>query len=114
MISAIGIVIAIVNTPHGLLASAWTTTSARTAKRIIMIARTLMSASAPTPGPISSFTIWPNVLPPRRTDANKMIMSCTAPPSVAPIKIHNVPGRKPNCAASTGPTSGPGPAIAAK
>src|SRR5882724_7932032 len=27
---------------------------------------------------------------------------------------HSVPGRKPNCAASTGPTSGPAPAMAAK
>ena len=29
-------------------------------------------------------------------------------------EIHNIPGKNPNCAASTGPTSGPGPAIAAK
>ena len=114
MISAIGIVIAIVNTPQGLFASACTTTSASTASKMVMIASTLMSASAPTPGPISSFTIWPNVFPPRLTDAKSVIMSCTAPPSVAPIKIHNVPGKNPNCAASTGPTSGPGPAIAAK
>ena len=40
-----------------------------------------------------------------------MIESCTAPPSVAPIKIHSRPGINPNCAASTGPTRGPGPAI---
>jgi len=31
-----------------------------------------------------------------------------------PSRIHNVPGRYPNCAASTGPTSGPGPAIRGK
>ena len=30
------------------------------------------------------------------------------------MMIHSVPGRYPNCAASTGPTSGPGPAMAAK
>ncbi len=66
MIIATGIVIAIVKTPHGLFASAWTTTSASTAIRMIMIASTLMSASAPTPRPISSFTICPSVLPRRR------------------------------------------------
>ena len=43
-----------------------------------------------------------------------MTLSCTAPPSVAPTSIQSMPGRKPNCAASTGPTSGPGPAMAAK
>ena len=41
-------------------------------------------------------------------------MSCTHPPSTAPTMIHSVPGRYPNCAASVGPTSGPGPAMAAK
>ena len=45
MMNATGIVIAIVNTPHGLFASACTTTSASTAIKIIMIARTLISAS---------------------------------------------------------------------
>src|SRR2546429_9073319 len=39
---------------------------------------------------------------------------CPAPPPPTPITSHSVPGRKPNCAASTGPTSGPAPAIAAK
>ena len=57
MINATGMVMAIVKTPHGLLASACTTTSASTASRMIMIANTLMSASTPTPRPISSFTI---------------------------------------------------------
>ena len=79
-----------------------------------MIASTLTRASKPTPRPISSFTIWPSVFPPRRIEANRTIMSCTPPPRVAPIKIQRVPGKKPNCAASTGPTNGPGPAIAAK
>ncbi len=114
MMIATGIVVAIVNTPHGLFASACTTTSASTAIKMIMIASTLTSASAPTPGPISSFTIWPSVFPRRRTELKSTIISCTPPPSVAPIKIHSVPGKNPNCAASTGPTSGPGPAIAAK
>ena len=45
---------------------------------------------------------------------DKMTKSCTAPPRVTPIKIHKSPGRKPNCAASTGPISGPAPVMAAK
>ena len=43
-----------VKTPQGLSARACTTTSARTASKIIMIARTLTKASRPTPRPISS------------------------------------------------------------
>ena len=78
MMSATGIVIAIVKTPHGLLASACTTTSASTASRMTMIESTLMSASAPIVLPISSFTIWPSVLPRRRTEAKRTIMSCDA------------------------------------
>ena len=114
MTNAIGMVIAMVKTPHGLFASACTTTNASTAIKMIMIASTLTSANAPTLGPISSFTICPSVFPRRRTEANSTIISCTPPPSVAPINIQSVPGKKRNCAASTGPTSGPGPAIAAK
>ena len=79
-----------------------------------MIATMLTSAARPAKGPTSSRTIWPRDLPPRRTEQNMITQSCTAPPSVAPMSIHSSPGMKPNCAASTGPTSGPGPAIAAK
>ena len=49
-----------------------------------------------------------------RTDATRMTKSCTAPPRHAPMSSHRKPGRKPNCAASTGPMSGPAPAMAAK
>ena len=111
---AIGMVAAMVNKPHGLSASALTTTSASTASRMIMMATMLTSATAPANGPISSRTIWPSDLPRRRVEQNRITESCTAPPSVAPISIHNMPGRYPNWAASTGPTSGPGPAMAAK
>jgi len=41
-------------------------------------------------------------------------MSWTQPPSTDPIRIQSVPGRYPNWAASVGPISGPGPAMAAK
>ena len=79
-----------------------------------MMARMLMSAANPAKGPTSSRTIRPSDLPPRRTEQNMITLSCTAPPSVAPTSIHSMPGKKPNCAAKTGPTSGPGPAMAAK
>ena len=112
--TAIGIVAAIVNSPHGLSASAFTTTSPSTASRIVMIATMLTCAAMPATGPTSSRTMRPRDFPPRRTEQNRITLSCTAPPSVAPTSIQIMPGRKPNCAASTGPTSGPGPAIAAK
>ena len=114
MKSAIGMVAAIVKVPHGLSASALTTTSDSTARMMIMIARTPTSASAPGTGPSSIFTISPSDLPSRRTETKSTIMSCTAPASTTPPRIHSVPGRYPICAASTGPTSGPAPAIAAK
>ena len=93
MSTAIGIVAAMVNRPHGLSASALTTTSASTASRMIMIAMMLTRASRPANGPTSSRTIWPSDLPRRRIEQNRMIESCTAPPSVAPMRIHSVPGR---------------------
>ena len=77
MINATGIVIAIVNTPQGLWASAWTTTRASTASRIVMMASTLTSASAPTPAPISSLTIWPRfaAAPDRRKEDDHIVHS---------------------------------------
>ena len=70
MKSAIGIVIAIENTPHGDCASALTTTSARTASRMIMIEKTAISAATPPTGPISSRAICPSDLPSRRIEKN--------------------------------------------
>ena len=79
-----------------------------------MIAKRLTIAISPITGFNSSRIICPSDLPPRRIDEKRITESCTPPPSVAPIRIQSVPGRYPNCAASTGPTNGPGPAIAAK
>ncbi len=103
-----------VTVPHGLARSAFTTTSASTEMRTIMMPSTATSAVSPATGPISSLAIWPSDRPSRRVDAARMTMSCTAPPSATPTMIQSAPGRNPNCAASVGPTSGPGPAIAAK
>src|ERR1700754_4440575 len=71
MKSAIGIVIARLNVPHGEFASALTTTSASTASRITMIARTATSAAAPPTGPISSRAICPRLLPSRRIEKHR-------------------------------------------
>ena len=93
MRTAIGIVAKIVNRPHGLSARALTTTNESTANRITMIPKILINATIPAKGPTSSRTICPSDLPPRRTEQNIIILSCTAPPRVAPINIHNIPGK---------------------
>ena len=109
-----GIVQAMVNSPHGDARSAFTTINASTASRMIMIASTAIIAVTPVTLLTSSLAIWPSDLPSRRSEQNRIVKSWTAPPSTTPMTSHSVPGRKPNCAASTGPTSGPAPAMAAK
>ena len=91
--SAIGIVAAIVKRPQGLAVSAFTTTSASTARMMIMIASTPTSASVPGMGPSSILIISPSDLPSRRTDAKSTMKSCTAPAVTTPARIHRVPGR---------------------
>ncbi len=86
-------VAAMVNVPHGLPASAFTTTSATTASSTTMISSTVTSATSPPTLPISSRAIWPSDLPSRRSEANRITKSCTAPPSTAPAMIQSVPGR---------------------
>ena len=114
MSRAMGIVQEIVKRPHGLSRSALTTTSASTASRMIMIAKIATIAARPATGLTSSFAIFPSDLPSRRTDAQRIRKSCTAPPSTTPAMSHKVPGRNPNCAARVGPTSGPAPEMAEK
>src|SRR4051812_3865515 len=87
MATAIGIVAAIVNNPHGLSASAFTTTSPSTASKTVMIATMLTNAARPAKGPTSSRTICASDFPLRRTEQNIITQSCTAPPSVAPTSI---------------------------
>ena len=55
--NAIGTVQAIVNNPHGLSRSAFVTTSARTASRMIMIAKIATMAAIPATGFTSSLAI---------------------------------------------------------
>ncbi len=93
MKNAIGMVIASENTPHGDSASAFTTTSASTANRMIMMARTATRAAIPPTGPISSRAICPRDRPLRRIEKNSTTMSCTAPAKTTPTMIQIVPGR---------------------
>src|SRR5207237_497209 len=88
-----------VNNPQGDALSAFTTISASTASRMIMMNRTASIPVIPADRLISSFAIWPRDLPSRRSEQNRIVKSCTAPPSTTPITSHSVPGRKPNCAA---------------
>ncbi len=88
-----GIVIATVKVPQELEASALTTTSASTARMIIMIISTPSMATTPAAGPSSMRTMSPRDLPSRRMDRNRMVKSCTAPASTTPKRIHIVPGR---------------------
>ena len=93
MNSAMGMVAPTVKMPHGLSASALTTTSASTASRITRMARIASTAMKPAGAFNSSFTIWPSDLPSRRIEQNKMTKSCTAPPSTTPMRIHSVAGQ---------------------
>ncbi len=68
---AIGMVMLTVKTPHGLSASAFTTTSASTASKITMIARIAAEANKPAVVFNSSLTIWPSDLPSRRKEAKQ-------------------------------------------
>jgi hypothetical protein len=82
-----------VKVPHGLPASALTTTSARTARRIIMIRSTPNMAITPATGPISERTMSPSERPSRRVEMNRTIRSWTAPANTTPARIQSVPGR---------------------
>ncbi|MNC57435.1 hypothetical protein D3C75_1070950 [compost metagenome] len=109
-----GIVAAIVKTPHGLWASALTTTKANTARIIIITPSAPSITTIPAKEPSSCFAISPSERPSRRVEINKTKKSCTAPATTTPTSSQIVPGKKPICAAKIGPTNGPAPAIAAK
>ena len=93
MTIASGIVLAMVNKPHGLCERALTTTNPSTARMMVMMASRLTMAMKPTTGLISSRSIWPSDLPSRRNDAKRTTASCTPPPRVAPTRIQSRPGR---------------------
>ncbi len=110
----IGIVVAMVKVPHALRYRAFTTANPRPANATTTINSTATAVAVPVTAPSSSRAISGSERPFRRMEATRMMKSCTAPASTAPITSQRNPGRKPNCAASTGPSRGPAPAIAAK
>ena len=114
MARAMGIVAAMVNNPHELSVSALTTTRPSPAIATIRIMTIATDAVVPLSLLISAFAISASDLPSCLTEATRITISCTAPAITAPTTIQTNPGKYPNCAASTGPTSGPAPAIAAK
>ena len=114
MITAIGMVMPMVKTPHGLFESAFTTTSPNPARVTSRIKSTAIIVTSPANGLISVRATSATDRPLCRTDATITVKSCTHPQITAPIRIHKNPGANPNCAASVGPISGPAPAIAAK
>src|SRR6266702_3498940 len=107
MNSAKGIVNPTVKVPQGDSARAFTTTSPRPARAMTTMKRIAMAATTPDRGLISVRAISASDFPLRRMLAPRIMKSCTAPPRQTPITSHNSPGRKPNCAASTGPLIGP-------
>ena len=114
MNTASGIVMKIVNVAHALSASALTTAMPRPAIAMIRMMSTAMAAVAPASGLTSVRAMSASDRPPRRADAQSQNESCTAPARQTPPTSHISPGAQPNCAASTGPMSGPEPAMAAK
>ena len=93
MNTAIGIVAAIVNVPHGLSLSALTTTSATTASRMIMISEHgEQRGDAAEPADLLARHLAERLAVAAHR-ANRITKSCTAPPSTAPMMIQSVPGR---------------------
>jgi hypothetical protein len=107
-------VIAIVKAPHGDSARALVTAIPSPAIAITTMKRMATIAVAPATGEISVRAMSASDLPPRRTDAARMMKSWVAPANTTPRVIQSRPGMKPNWAASTGPMSGPAPEMAAK
>ena len=90
---AIGMVAAILNTPHGLLVKAFTTTKASTARMITITPSAPSMTITPANEPSSCFAISPRERPSRRVEINKTKKSWTAPANTTPTKSQIVPGK---------------------
>ena len=88
-----GTVMATVNMPHGLSASAFTTMRARTARMMIMMRKVPMSAMIPGSGQVSERIRSPSERPSRRIETKRTMKSCTAPAITTPARIQSIPGR---------------------
>ena len=73
-----------------------------------------MTPVVPATGPISERAISASDRPPRRVEAHSVIEVVDGAGQAAAGDSQMKPGAQPNCAASTGPTSGPAPVMAAK
>ena len=97
-----------VNSPHGLSRSAFTTTSASTASKMIMIAKMATMPAMPATLFTSSFAICPSDLPSRRIDAHRITKSCTAPPRTTPTMSQMRAGQEPELRGQRRPDQRPG------
>ena len=94
MNSAIGIVIAMLNVPHGEFASALTTTSARTASRMTMIdEHGDQRGDAADRADLVARHLARGSCRRGACEKNRTTMSCTAPAKMTPTMIQIVPGR---------------------
>ena len=85
-------VMKIVNVPHGLSASAFTTTMPRPAMAMTRMNRIETAAVVPATGPTSVRAMSASDRPPRRVDAHSQKKSCTAPAMQTPATSHISPG----------------------
>ena len=96
MKSAMGMLAAMVKTPQELSLKAFTTANPNPARATRMMKSTATAVVTPARGPSSCRAISATDLPPRRTEANRITTSCTAPANTTPINIHKNPGMNPN------------------
>ena len=91
-----GIVEAMVKTPHELSANAFTTTNPNPAIAITKISKMAIDEVNPLTLFISTRAISASDLPSERVEAYSIIKSCTAPAKTDPTSIQTNPGKYPN------------------
>ena len=111
---AMGMVAPTTKTPQKLSKRAFRTAIDRPASVRMRIKRKANDATIPTALLTSLSAILARLCPLWRMEAKRTTISWTPPPRTQPIMIQRAPGRKPNCAANTGPRRGPAAAMAAK
>ena len=93
MSMAMGMVMTTMNKDQGALCMALMQASERPARVRTRMQSTAMPATVPVTGPTSRVAMAARLCPLWRTEANRMTISCTAPPSTQPIRIQSAPGR---------------------
>ena len=93
MASAIGIVSPMLNTPHALCLSEFTTTSAIAAIATVMTNTMAIAVAVPVSGLTCSRAMLASERPWLRTEAVRMTKSCTPPANTEPTSNHRNPGR---------------------